>query len=123
VPVFLLAAGVVMFLMRPLFPHPQLWTTRTLYELGYVALLPALLAYAFWDSAMRRGDLVLVASVAYLAPVLSTICTSLYLHVTPGASLWIACGLVVAGAVVCRLSVTDPPVEKAADDAKPTAEA
>ena len=80
-----------------------------------MALLPALLAYGFWDSAMRRGNLVLVASVAYLAPVLSTTITSLYLHVTPGRNLWIACGLVVAGAVVCKLSVTDPPAEKVPD--------
>ena len=112
VPVFLLAAGVLLFLMRPFFHEQQHWTARTLWELGYMALLPALLAYGFWDSCMRRGNLVLAASVAYLAPVLSTTMTSLYLHVTPSANLWLACALVVAGAVICKLSVTDPPAEK-----------
>ena len=122
VPVFLLAAGVLLFLLRHFFPHEQVWTARTFYEMSYVALLPALLAYVFWDYSMRRGNLVLVASVGYLAPVLSTTCTSLYLHVRPGASLWFACGLVVAGAVICKLSVTDPPEEVAADGAEPATE-
>jgi drug/metabolite transporter (DMT)-like permease len=120
-PVFLLAAGVVLALMRPFFHEQQHWATHTYFELAYMALLPALLAYGFWDTSMRKGNLVLVASIAYLAPVLSTTTTSVYLNVTPGPNLWIACALVVAGAVVCKLSVTDPPQEPTANDAEPKA--
>jgi drug/metabolite transporter (DMT)-like permease len=116
-PVFLLTAGVVLALLRPFFDEQQHWATHTYFELAYMALLPALLAYGFWDYSMRRGNLVLVAAIAYLAPVLSTTFTSLYLDVPAGRGLWLACVLVVAGAVVCKLSVTDPPQETTADDA------
>lgn len=116
-PIFLLAAGVVLGMLRLLFHEQPHWQTHTCFELAYMSLLPALLAYAFWDYSMRRGNLVLVAAVAYLAPVLSTTFTSVYLHVAPGRGLWIACVLVVAGAVVCKLSVTEPAQEATADDA------
>jgi len=116
-PVWLLAAGVFLALLRPFFHEQQHWATHTFFELAYMALLPALLAYAFWDYSMRRGNLVLVASIAYFAPVLSTTFSSIYLHVAPGRGLWIACVLVVAGAVVCKLSVTDPPQETTTDGA------
>ncbi len=117
-PVFLLAAGVTLALMRPFFHETQHWATHTCFELAYMSLVPALLAYGFWDYAMRRGNMVLVAAVAYLTPVLSTTFTSVYLHVPPGRGLWLACALVVAGAVVCKLSVTEPREERSADDAR-----
>jgi drug/metabolite transporter (DMT)-like permease len=116
VPVFLLAAGALLALMRLFFDEQPQWSARAFYELAYMSLLPALLAYAFWDASMRRGNLVLVASLAYFTPVLSTAISSLYLHVAPGPSLWLACGLVVVGAVVCRLSVKDPGPERRPPD-------
>jgi drug/metabolite transporter (DMT)-like permease len=107
--IWLLAAGVALAVLRLFFHEQPHWAARTYYELAYMALLPALLAYAFWDYSMRRGNLVLVAAVAYLAPVLSTTFTSYYLHVPAARGLWVACVLVVAGAVVCKLSVKEPP--------------
>ena len=59
---------------------------------------------------MRNGDLVLVASSSYFTPLLSTIVSSIYLGVAPGAKLWVGCGLVIAGAVLCKLALKDPSV-------------
>jgi len=39
--------------------------------------------------------------------LLSIIISSLYLQVAVKANLWIACGLVIAGAVICKFSIID----------------
>ena len=105
VPVFLLATGLVLAGLRGLFGESSQWSLPTVVELLYVAIFPAFAAYLFWDIAMRRGSLIFVVSLSHLIPLLSTVLTCLYLRVRPGPSLWIACGLVVVGAVICRLSI------------------
>jgi drug/metabolite transporter (DMT)-like permease len=109
VPLFVLATGAVLAAMHAVFPEPAAWTPRAAAEILYMALLPTLLAYAFWDVAMRRGNVTLVASLSYLAPLVSTVVSALYLGVVPGATLWIGCVLVVAGAAVCERSVVRQP--------------
>ena len=104
VPFFLLATGLLLGILRWLFPEESHWDVRTALEVVYMALVPSLLAYMFWDSAMRKGNMVLVASFSYLTPLLSTAVSSLYLRVVPGPTLWIACLLVVGGAVICKAS-------------------
>jgi len=64
-------------------------------------------AYIFWDHAMRRGDMVLVAALSYLTPLLSTLFSAVYLGVVPAPAIWVACALVIAGAVTCRLAVIE----------------
>jgi drug/metabolite transporter (DMT)-like permease len=105
VPLFLLAAGVALAAARPLFGEVSHWQARTVWEVLYLAVFTSLLAYAFWERAMRRGDMTLVAAVSYVTPLLSTGVSCVYLGLAPGAALWAGCGLVVAGAVVCKLSV------------------
>ncbi len=55
------------------------------------------LGYRFWDTAMRRGRIVLVAAASFLTPLFSTIVSCLYLRVRPGWDLWAGCLLLVAG--------------------------
>jgi len=105
VPLFAVAAGLALGALRPFFPAPMAWTVRPVVELGFMALLPTLVAYAFWDRAMRRGNVTLVAALSYLIPVLSTLVISRYLHVRVGWNVWLACGLIVAGAIVCERAV------------------
>lgn len=107
VPVFLLASGLVLLALRCFVTEETLWSPRAVAELAYTVLFPTLLAYAFWDLAMRKGAMVLVVSASYLIPLMSTAITCLYLHVTPGLALWIACILVMAGAVLCKRSIID----------------
>jgi len=72
-----------------------------------MSVFPTFLAYLFWDRAMRKGKIILVASFSYFTPLLSIIISSLYLQVVIKPSLWIACGLVIVGAVICKFSIID----------------
>jgi len=76
-------------------------------ELLYMSIFPTFLAYLFWDRAMRKGKIILVASLSYFTPLLSIIISSLYLRVAVNANLWAACGLVIAGAIICKFSIID----------------
>jgi len=53
--------------------------------------------------------MILVASLSYLTPLLSIIIGSVYLGVGAGWNLWTGCILVVAGSLICKLSVEEPP--------------
>ncbi|MEA3453971.1 MAG: EamA family transporter, partial [Candidatus Caldatribacteriota bacterium] len=107
VPLFLLVTGLILTTIRFMFPEESSWTPRVVVELLYMSIFPTFLAYFFWDRAMRKGKIILVASLSYFTPLLSIIISSLYLQVAVKANLWIACGLVIAGAVICKFSIID----------------
>ena len=109
VPLFLLASGLTLAVLRLIFPETTQWTNQTMLELAYMAVFPTILAYAFWDTAMRRGNMILVASLSYLTPLLSIIIGSMYLGVGTGWYLWAGCLVVIAGSLVCKLSVQETP--------------
>jgi len=109
VPLFVLASGLVLALMRPLVDESSTWSVRAIAELAFMALLPTLIAYSLWDRAVRRGHVTLIAALSYLIPVLSTLLSSLYLQVTVGWNLWVACAMIVSGAVVCQRAVVRAP--------------
>ena len=108
VPLFMLAAGAVLAALSLAFPHPAAWTGRAVVELAFMAVFPVMIAYTFWDRAMRQGNVTLVAALSYLAPLLSTALSVLYLRVELGWNLWLACGLIVAGAALAQASVVKP---------------
>jgi len=99
--------GLVLIVIRFIFPEESSWTPRVVMELLYMSIFPTFLAYSFWDTAMRKGNIILVASLSYFTPLLSIIISSLYLQIVIKPSLWIACGLVIAGAVICKFSIID----------------
>ena len=107
VPLFLLATGLVLTTIRFVFPEESYWTPQVIVELLYMSVFPTFLAYTFWDRAMRKGKIILVVSFSYFTPLLSIVISSLYLQVAVKANLWIACGLVIAGAVICKFSIID----------------
>jgi len=107
VPLFLLLSGLVFVSLRVLSPENTRWTFRSMLELVYMMVFPTALGYVFWDEAMRKGRIILVASLSYLTPLLSAIIATTYLGVRAGWNLWIGCILVVAGAAVCKLSVKE----------------
>jgi drug/metabolite transporter (DMT)-like permease len=106
VPIFMLATALVLGLGRFAARESATWTLRSLVEMLAMAVA-AQVAYSFWDRAVRKGDIVLVASASYLIPLLSTAVSALYLDVQPGPRLWVGGALVVAGATICRLSVSE----------------
>jgi drug/metabolite transporter (DMT)-like permease len=107
VPLFLLVTGLVLTAIRFMFPEESYWTPHVVAELLYMSIFPTFLAYFFWDKAMRRGNIILVASLSYFTPLLSMVISSLYLQVVVKANLWLACGLVIAGAIICKFSIID----------------
>jgi drug/metabolite transporter (DMT)-like permease len=107
VPLFLLASGLALMGLRILFPERTEWTIQPMLELAYMVVFSSILAYTFWDVAMRRGNVTLVASLSYLTPLLSIVIGSLYLGVGIGWNLWAGCLLVIVGSVTCRLSVEE----------------
>jgi drug/metabolite transporter (DMT)-like permease len=105
VPLFLLASGAAAAALRFALHERSQWSPAAGAEVLFLALFTSLLAYVFWDRAVRHGDHALVAASSYATPLLSTGISCVYLAIAPGWHLWVGCGLVVAGAVVCRLSV------------------
>ncbi|MHB9133619.1 MAG: aromatic amino acid DMT transporter YddG [Armatimonadota bacterium] len=102
---FLVIAGVVMAAVRLVIPEPAHWTPAALGALAYTALGPVLLAAMLWEVGMRRGRLILLASLSYFTPLVSTLISSAYLHVIPPPNLWLGCLLVIAGAVLSNATV------------------
>jgi drug/metabolite transporter (DMT)-like permease len=113
VPLFALAAGAVLGVLALAMPAldqgslvgPRQWSPVVAGELAFMALFPVLVAYAFWDAAMRRGRVPFVAACSYAIPLVSTVISSVYLSVVPAPTLWIACGLVIVGALLCQRSL------------------
>ena len=108
VPVFALAAGLVLAAIHLGMPERSSWTGVAIGQVLFMAVCPILLAYALWDRAMRRGNVTLVAALSNFAPLLSTVVSSLYLHVPLSWTLWLSCGLVVLGALLAQRAVIEP---------------
>ena len=107
VPIFLLISGLVLLALRSCTAETPHYTPRVMLELAYMIVFPTLLAYIFWDVGMRKGKIILLASLSYLIPLLSTLISCAYLRVIPGPSLWLACAMVIGGAAICKRSVAD----------------
>jgi drug/metabolite transporter (DMT)-like permease len=74
------------------------------------------LGYVFWDIAMRRGDVVLVATISYFTPLVSTLIGAVYLGVRPGPRLWMGGVLLVGAAYACRTATRALAAPRAALD-------
>ena len=105
---FILVSGLVLAGLRALHPEPSRFGTGLALQLAYMALFPTFLAYDLWDTAMRRGHIVLLASLSYLTPLLSTLISCGWLGLPFGPRLVAACALVIAGAWTCSRSVVMP---------------
>jgi drug/metabolite transporter (DMT)-like permease len=107
VPLFLLTTGIIFLGIRLTVVETTVWSPRVCAELAATIVFPTLLAYICWDVAMRKGTAVLVVSACYLTPLLSTLINCAYLRVPPRPTLWLACAMVIGGAILCRRSVAD----------------
>jgi drug/metabolite transporter (DMT)-like permease len=108
VELFVPATGVVLLIMRLFATEPTVWTGRSIGEAVVLGAVTAL-AYALWDGAMRKGNLLLVVAGSYFTPLLSTLVSCAYLNLTPGPKLWVGCLLLVTGSLLSWISVSDRP--------------
>lgn len=104
---FMFLTGLLLGIARLFFPEVSTLNFRVGLELVYL-IVGTNLAYYFWEISMRKGDWALVVSVSWFTPLLSTLVSVLYLGVSAGWKLWIAAGLIVAGAIICKKSVNEP---------------
>lgn len=104
VALFLPLTALVLFFLSLAADEPRQWSAPVIGEMLFLGTA-TFLGYEFWDRAMRKGDVVLVAAASYLTPLLSTIFASIYLAVVPSASLWIGCVVLIAGSLISWRSV------------------
>lgn len=107
VPLFLLASGILLGAFRLFNLEVAHWSPAAYFELAYMAIFPGMLAYVLWDIAVRKGKIILVASLSYLTPLLSTVFSTIVLNVQPGISLWLGAVLIIIGAVLCKISIIE----------------
>jgi drug/metabolite transporter (DMT)-like permease len=110
VPFFLLITGVCLTVLAWATGagRPPAWPLGLVAALLYLALVPTLVGYVLWDAAMRKGNNTLVASLSFFVPLISTVISCVALRVPMTLHLGLACGLVIAGAVLCRRSISEP---------------
>ncbi len=106
VPWFMLATGFVLFVLCLLRPEGSIWSVRAAAEILFMGLATSV-AYIFWDLAMRKGEMVLVAACSYFIPLFSTLVSCLYFGITAGTKLWIGCVLIILGSLISWRSVCD----------------
>ncbi len=69
-----------------------------------LGLGPIGLAFFVWDYAMKKGDIKLIGTFAYMTPLLSTLLLVLFHQAQPHATIWIACGLIMLGSFISSLA-------------------
>lgn len=106
VALFLPATGLTLLILRFFSAESSVWTVRAAGEVMALAAFTTL-AYALWDAAMRKGDLLLVTACSYFTPLLSTLVSCVYLNVTPGWRLWAGCVVLVIGSLLTWVSISD----------------
>lgn len=110
-PLFFLCTGIVLGTMRLFVNEAWQWSLPVGLQTGYLILGTTWLAYTFWDIGSRRGNIILLTTVSYLIPLFSTLISILILDTPAQPSLWVAAGLIVVGAVVCRKAVRERPAK------------
>lgn len=108
VDLFIPTTGAVLLLVCFFVDEPRAWSSSSLVEAVFLGVA-TYLAYGLWDTAMRTGNVVLVAAVSYLTPFFSTAVTCVYLTIATQPSLWIGCGLLAIGSLLSWLSVSEAP--------------
>jgi drug/metabolite transporter (DMT)-like permease len=102
---FMPAAGLVLLIFRLMNTEHASWNIQAVVEVLFLGLATAL-AYALWDIAMRKGDVVLVAACSYFTPLLSTLVSCIYLGIKARRTLWLGCILIVIGSILSWASVS-----------------
>lgn len=107
VSLFLIASGLSLSLASAAFPARTVLVSFRLVAEAVAMVMATALAYGFWDLAMRRGKVVRVAAASYFMPVLATLFSCVYLHVSPDPRLWVGSAIIAAGSLMCWRAVRE----------------
>jgi len=108
VDLFLPATGGVLLLLCFFVDEPRGWSSYSIAEAVFLGVA-TYMAYGLWETAMRTGNVVLVAAGSYLTPFFSTAISCVYLTIPTQPSLWIGCAMLVVGSLLSWLSVSEAP--------------
>jgi drug/metabolite transporter (DMT)-like permease len=106
VAIFLFVSAMVLIVISLFAEKSRPWSGKALLEMLFLGIA-TFVAYSLWDKAMRKGHIVFVAACSYLTPLFSTLVSSFYLAVIPGARLWLGCSLLIVGSVLSWRSISD----------------
>ena len=87
-------------------PHPSQWLVILALGLGPVGL-----AFFAWDRGTKQGNVSLLGTLSYAAPVVSTLLLVIFGRASASTSLLVACMLVTAGAWVATRSARAKVIE------------
>src|SRR5262249_40433325 len=100
VAVFCFVSGVLALACHALFEPP--YVVRALYvpSFLFIGLGPMAAAFYLWDRALKRGDPRVIGTLAYMTPLLSTLCIALLGEGRLTTLSLAAMGLIVGGAAI-----------------------
>jgi drug/metabolite transporter (DMT)-like permease len=100
-----LATGAVFLTLRLCLGEVSRWSPGLLGPAAFHVFAISALAYALWEQAVKRGDLVTLGSAAYGLPVAATAFSCAFLREPPTSGLLLGSALVAFGAVLCRAGI------------------
>ncbi|ENM5905181.1 aromatic amino acid DMT transporter YddG [Vibrio mimicus] len=109
---FFAATASVLWLQYALSDEPALsftWSNMSTLLLTGVVMGSG---YALWNVAILRGNMLLLATLSYFTPVISTLFSSLILGVVLGLSFWQGVVMVTLGSLICWWVTRQPNSEK-----------
>lgn len=101
VPLFLAATAAALWTKYAITDQPEI---RFDLDGALMVLVFGLLttaAYTAWNHGVQFGNLTLMATASYFAPVLSVLSSSVILAILPGPNFWIGAILVSCGSLIC----------------------
>ncbi len=104
-PVFIFLTGLVLGGMRLFVTEESQWSPKAIFSLTYLVVGVTWLAYTFWHIGSLRGNLILLGTLSYFIPLLSTLISALILQQIPGAAILLATLFLVAGAWICNRAI------------------
>jgi drug/metabolite transporter (DMT)-like permease len=106
-PLFILAMGVVLAWMCLFTVEFSQWSLPAGLHVAYLVIGVTWMTYTFWDIGSRRGNLILLGTLSYFIPLISTGVSVIVLGEAAKPTLWLAAVLLISGAWVCQRSVRD----------------
>ncbi len=106
-PLFFLVTGLILGGLSLARGETSHWTPRVIFELGYGMVFSTFLAFWFWETGVRRGNIVLLGACSNLAPLLATVLNSWYLRVPLHWTVGMGSVLIIIGAWVSRRTLRD----------------
>jgi drug/metabolite transporter (DMT)-like permease len=101
---FILTTGLLLGAISLTVSEPRNFSGHVFMQMSYQALFATFLATILWDTAMRKGNIVLVSIVSNFLPLLTVVVSALLLGVQIGMPVWLGTSLVIVGTFVSKQS-------------------